>query len=282
MRYYNDYEDSGRKFVDEYFDDFLNDNAYFKEVYFHLIQFEQHFSVSLREFIIQAHSASQTTADFLILSKKSFATVDAVKDLINNNLHPFERLLTTWIIADYLWVYRESYPKKLTTFHKYVGNFHTTAREIVKRDTKFLLLRIVFNEEVFQFDIEGEYINGSWKVVEQLEIKEPKQATPVEPREEAEPTNNQLKKLKWTGTPSQFGFIIDLLIQGGYIKKPTTSFAKDANIYLSLFDIDTTVATLTKEVSENTNNLEATNRIKFKIPLKSDLTSRDKTKEETE
>ena len=81
------------------------------------------------------------------------------------------------------------------------------------------------------------------------------------------------KKIKWTGTPSQFGFIIDLLITGGYLKKPSTSFAKDAEYYSTIFDIDTTPGTLAKEVSENTNSLNTENRKKFKIPPKDDLVS---------
>lgn len=123
-----------------------------------------------------------------------------------------------------------------------------------------------------QIQIETEKLNGLTNNTTSI--------TPIENLKQEQAQTNQ--KLKWTGTPSQFGFIIDLLIQGGYIQKPITSFAKDSNIYLSIFDIDTTPTTLTKEVSETTNSLEAPNRIKFKIPPKSDLTSKDKTKEETE
>jgi hypothetical protein len=82
-------------------------------------------------------------------------------------------------------------------------------------------------------------------------------------------TSNQ--KLKWTGTPSQFGFIIDLLIQGGYLEKPTSSFAKDANFYLQFFDIETTNSTLAKELSEGTNSLATKNRKKITIPNKDKL-----------
>jgi hypothetical protein len=80
-------------------------------------------------------------------------------------------------------------------------------------------------------------------------------------------------KLKWKGTPSQFGFIIDLLIKGEYLERPTNSFAKDADYYSEIFEIDTTPGTLAKEVSENTNSLNTENRKKFKIPPKKDLTS---------
>jgi hypothetical protein len=79
------------------------------------------------------------------------------------------------------------------------------------------------------------------------------------------------KKLKWLGTPSQFGFIIDLLIQGGYLERPTSSFQKDANFYLQHFDINTTPGTLAIEVSENTNHLSTDNRKRIIIPHKDKL-----------
>jgi hypothetical protein len=79
------------------------------------------------------------------------------------------------------------------------------------------------------------------------------------------------KKLKWTGTPSQFGFIIDLLTKGGYLQKPTGSFTKDAELYFSIFEIETTESTLTKELSETTNSLNTVNRKKFTIPSKDEL-----------
>jgi hypothetical protein len=79
------------------------------------------------------------------------------------------------------------------------------------------------------------------------------------------------KKLKWMGTPSQFGFIIDLLTEGGYLQKPTGSFAKDAELYFSIFEIETTESTLTKELSETTNSLNTVNRKKFTIPSKDEL-----------
>lgn len=95
----------------------------------------------------------------------------------------------------------------------------------------------------------------------------------IEPENESLPetieTNNQ--KLKWIGSPSQFGFIIDLLIQGGYLERPTLSFSKDANFYLQHFDINTTPGTLAIEVSENTNHLSTDNRKRIIIPHKDKL-----------
>lgn len=79
------------------------------------------------------------------------------------------------------------------------------------------------------------------------------------------------QKIKWTGTPAQFGFYMDLLIQGGYLQKPTGSFEKDSTFYLEHFDIETTKGTLTKELSENTNSIETKYRNKVVIPHKDKL-----------
>ena len=78
-------------------------------------------------------------------------------------------------------------------------------------------------------------------------------------------------KLKWVGTPSQFGFIIDSLIACGFLKRPTSSYKKDAEYYFALFDIDSTIETLAKELSETTNSLNTSNRKKFIIPSKNEL-----------
>lgn len=89
--------------------------------------------------------------------------------------------------------------------------------------------------------------------------------------ESIKPLSANSNILKWIGSPSQFGFIIDLLIQGGYIEKPRSSFTKDAELYLKLFEIDATQGTLAKELSEKTNSLSVLNRNKFKIPDRSKL-----------
>lgn len=79
------------------------------------------------------------------------------------------------------------------------------------------------------------------------------------------------KKLKWTGTPAQFGFIINELIGKGYIEKPTGSYNKDAEFYFSIMDIDTTPGNLANEVNLNKNSFSANNARKFKIPSKDKL-----------
>jgi hypothetical protein len=76
---------------------------------------------------------------------------------------------------------------------------------------------------------------------------------------------NEIKKLKWTGTAAQFGYIMQELIGKGYIEKPTGSFPKDAEIYLEHFEIDGKKSTLIKELSETQNSIANTNRALLKI-----------------
>jgi hypothetical protein len=80
-------------------------------------------------------------------------------------------------------------------------------------------------------------------------------------------------KLKWLGTPAQFGFIIQELIGKGYLERPTSSFAKDAKIFLSIFDIETTEQTLAKELSDKTNSISPDNARLLSISYKSKLST---------
>jgi hypothetical protein len=86
-------------------------------------------------------------------------------------------------------------------------------------------------------------------------------------------TLQQPFKLKWIGTPAQFGFFIQELIGKGYLAKPTKSYAKDAEVYLSCFEISAKQSTIEKEISpaDAQNSLSPTNRSKFKIPPKDSL-----------
>ena len=80
-------------------------------------------------------------------------------------------------------------------------------------------------------------------------------------------------KLKWLGNAALFGFIIQQLIERGYLARPTGSFKRDAEIYLKLFEINATHGTLSKEISnwEDQNSLSESNRSKFKIPSITEL-----------
>lgn len=76
-------------------------------------------------------------------------------------------------------------------------------------------------------------------------------------------------KLKWLGTPSQFGFIFQELIGKGFLQPPATSYKKMADAFLEHFEIETTSPSLSKELSTNEtsgNSLSSNNRSKFKIP----------------
>lgn len=86
------------------------------------------------------------------------------------------------------------------------------------------------------------------------------------------PTN---EKIKWNGSPSQFGFLINSLVTKGFIEPPLyngeTNFSGLARLCYDHFDIETTIGNLTKEVNPEKNTLSDTKRSKFDIPNLSDL-----------
>lgn len=97
------------------------------------------------------------------------------------------------------------------------------------------------------------------------EIKNSDHNETIEKTTDTPPTGTNVK-LKWLGTVSQFGFIINELIGKGYIEKPTSSFPKDAKVYLSHFDINTTEGSLIKEINENSNSIAGSNAGKLSLP----------------
>ena len=78
--------------------------------------------------------------------------------------------------------------------------------------------------------------------------------------------NSTINKLKWNGTPSQFGFILQELIGKGWIERPTNSHKKDAEFIMQLFEINTTIGNLENEINPNKNSLTSNNSMMFKIP----------------
>lgn len=79
-----------------------------------------------------------------------------------------------------------------------------------------------------------------------------------------------LKKLKWLGTPSQFGWVFLELADKGFIELPKTggqdSHTKYANYCFGIFDIDTTPGNLIKEMNPKSNSLTFANRNEFTFP----------------
>jgi hypothetical protein len=86
------------------------------------------------------------------------------------------------------------------------------------------------------------------------------------------PTND---KIRWKGTPSQFGFLINRLVCHGFIDPPIyngeTNFTGLARLCYDHFEIETTLGNLTKEVNPEKNTLSDTKRAKFTIPDLIDL-----------
>jgi len=104
-------------------------------------------------------------------------------------------------------------------------------------------------------------------------------------------TGNPLQageKIKWKGTPSQFGYLFSELVKHGFIEPPLyngeTNYTGLAKLCYEYFDIEsepgkkTTPGNLTKELKpdndktgERKNTLSDTKRAKFNIPYLSDL-----------
>lgn len=89
-------------------------------------------------------------------------------------------------------------------------------------------------------------------------------------------------KIKWKGTPSQFGYLFLQLVEKGYIEPPLyngdPNFTGLSRLCFQFFDIETTPGNLTKEMTPGTpkkgndkNTLSQTKRAKFTIPNLSDL-----------
>jgi hypothetical protein len=87
-----------------------------------------------------------------------------------------------------------------------------------------------------------------------------------------EPEPYKGEKIKWLGTPSQFGFLFSELVKKHYIEPPKTfaepSYAKYAKICMEVFDINTTEGNLAKELNPaiGKNTLSDTKKEKFTIP----------------
>ena len=82
-------------------------------------------------------------------------------------------------------------------------------------------------------------------------------------------------KIKWNGTPSQFGYLFLELVKQGYIELPTYagngSYAALAKKCFESFDIKTTPDNLKKEMNPEKNSLSHSKQARFTIPNISEL-----------
>jgi hypothetical protein len=87
---------------------------------------------------------------------------------------------------------------------------------------------------------------------------------------------NIVKKLKWTGTPAQFSYIIDLLINKGYIEQPAPKGERSARILLEHFEIENhkpSFESLGKMLHKDIDQIKNIDHRKLfqKIPHRNDL-----------
>ena len=83
------------------------------------------------------------------------------------------------------------------------------------------------------------------------------------------------ERIKWQGTPSQFGHLMLELVKQGFVgtklHNGETNFSALARLCFNCFEIETTIGNLTKELNPEKNTLSDTKRAKFTIPNLSDL-----------
>jgi hypothetical protein len=94
-------------------------------------------------------------------------------------------------------------------------------------------------------------------------------------------TKQNERKIKWTGTPSQFGYLFIELVNNGFIDMPLhngevnyTEFAKRCFEYFEIKgnkEKITTIGYLTNQLNPEKNSLSDTIRLKFTIPELKDL-----------
>lgn len=84
------------------------------------------------------------------------------------------------------------------------------------------------------------------------------------------PNRNKFEKIKWNGSPTQFGYLFLELKYKGFIDFPKTrgvdSHKKFAKICYEVFEIKGTLGTLEKALTKKGNKLTPANKDAFKIP----------------
>ena len=148
------------------FDAFLNNNSYFKEVYFELLSYENYFH-DLKLFIVRLDIYTSTIGDFLILSENGIEAAKVSKELMSEEFSEFEHLLAKWIVADYHYTYRNFLvDNDEKRFIDNVYNYYTAVKTIVKRDTVNFPIQIEIKEPIDLKEFGVNYVNGTWRLVE--------------------------------------------------------------------------------------------------------------------
>jgi len=87
---------------------------------------------------------------------------------------------------------------------------------------------------------------------------------------------DSVKKLKWKGTPAQFCYIIDLLINKGYLEQPTPKGERSGKVLLSHFEFENdnpTFQSLGRNLHKNFDSIKSIEHRKLfqKIPHRNEL-----------
>lgn len=211
---------------------------------------------------------SEITENLLILDK------DKKEDYLSYVLDKVTKTPFASISNDFIDKYIQEYDVDINDFPNfknkelndaletyYQGMHYTTHQE----QHKLLCIQIDFYCYASMLEVK--------KIVEFVEAKSVKQDMTIQPtRHEAlEP----IKRLKWTGKPSQLGFIISSLVDLGYVEAPQRkdgeiNFTQFAKLVKQTFDVETTENTLTKYLNKDSEKGQETlrkfNSKNFSIP----------------
>ncbi len=193
--------------IEDWFDEWLTKNDYFKNVYFELLKFESEFYY-LKEFIVQTRIAAGDVLQRLQAKTGTQKVIDAIPTLVHNDLSPFEEMLTKWIIAHYLFIHYR-HEEKLPN----IETFFTTVKTITLRDTQNFPVQVSMNTEGWNMDFNFNGVNGEWKLIDESKALKPR-ANDEEGKTELPP----IKKLRWTKKSVLLAYLLNELQRGGFVE----------------------------------------------------------------
>jgi len=134
----------------------------------------------------------------------------------------------------------------------------------------------------FEFNFywkENQYLRFTISTLNKLKIgldKFNEMITDIDVNEQKTIENNNLNKIKWKGTPAQFCYVIDLLINKGYIEQPTPKGERSARILLEHFEIENhnpSIESMGKILHKDIDQIKNIDHRKLfqKIPHRNDL-----------
>lgn len=188
-------------------------------------------------------------------------------DFIHNSINLDSNLIADYFISEY-----EKNKDKNIDFINQLSNRVYLFESVINKHQEFILMAKIDSDNFDYFNHVYPHLSYTDKA-KKLRYSDLINITDglklfISRAEDNLPDNEELiinKKIKWNGGPSDFGFLINQLITNGWIDKPCKSYNDNAKFFLNLFDIDTTVGTLAKELSEKSYSLSPDNEKMIRI-----------------